>query len=405
MMKKVSNIFRLFLVIVLVISNVLLSTVQGATAERTMKDLRVNLQKLQAEKKKQQSAANYTKSQINTKRNSVIKAHNDIEKSEQDIAIAKKSIEKSNEEIEALLVRSRELMVFHEMLDNQDSYYEYVTGAASMTELIMRQDAIELLIEHNKNNVEKLEQLIEKNEALQVDLKKHQITLEQNIVTYEKSINSMSRDLASITEITEDINAQIRNQKALIDYYVGIGCKDNQLLSACDSIANNSGWLKPLTRGRVTSAFGYRIHPISKVRKFHDGVDIGGNKEGTPIYSATAGKVIAVTPRASCGGNKVYIHSRVKNVTYTVYYMHLLEVNVKVGDVVTTNTKIGSVGGGKGTAHYDKCSTGAHLHFSVAKGLYLKDYQSYSTLVARAIKPPGFPGVGGTFTSRTQWFA
>ena len=37
--------------------------------------------------------------------------------------------------------------------------------------------------------------------------------------------------------------------------------------------------------------------------------------------------------------------------------------------------------------------------------VYLKDYQSYSTLVARAIKPPGFPGVGGTFTSRTQWFA
>ncbi len=404
MIKSKNYILRIILIITLFTSNVLFSTVNAAGNEKTMGDLRTNLKNLEAEKRKNQNAANQTKSQIEAKKGNVISAKNKIEQSELDIAIAKREIEKSNREIEELTAKSKELMVFHEMLDNNDMYYEYITGSSSMTELIMRQDAIDLLVEYNKSNVEKLEKLIEKNEATQIELKKLQITLEENIVSYENSIKSMSRDLASISEITEDIDAQIKNQKSVIDYYVSIGCKDHQLLSACDQIANNSGWLKPLIKGRITSLFGYRIHPISKVQKFHDGIDIGGNPEGTPIYSATSGTVVAITNRASCGGNKVYIHSRVNGSAYTVYYMHLLKINVKVGSVVTTNTIIGTVGGGAQTMSYDKCSTGAHLHFSVATGFYLKDYSSYSTLVARAIKPPGFPGLSGTFTSRTQWF-
>ena len=45
--------------------------------------------------------------------------------------------------------------------------------------------------------------------------------------------------------------------------------------------------------------------------------------------------------------------------------MHLHSISVKVGDIVTINTVVGTVGGGES---YDRCSTGPHLHLSVLKG-------------------------------------
>ena len=48
----------------------------------------------------------------------------------------------------------------------------------------------------------------------------------------------------------------------------------------------------------------------------------------------------------------------------------------KVGDYVDQNTQIGVMGGNPSVTYWDKCTTGTHLHFSVARGLYLKDYSS-----------------------------
>jgi murein DD-endopeptidase MepM/ murein hydrolase activator NlpD len=99
----------------------------------------------------------------------------------------------------------------------------------------------------------------------------------------------------------------------------------------------------------------------------------------------------------------LYINVNVGGVKYTTYYYHLLTVNVKVGDVVTQNTVIGTVGGySTSTTHggYDSCTTGAHLHFGVAKGYY-----SGSINRANVITPPGFPNAKGyRFTSRTDYY-
>ena len=42
---------------------------------------------------------------------------------------------------------------------------------------------------------------------------------------------------------------------------------------------------------RLSSPFGYRIHPVTGVKKLHAGMDMAVPK-GTPIYAAEAGIVI-----------------------------------------------------------------------------------------------------------------
>ena len=85
-----------------------------------------------------------------------------------------------------------------------------------------------------------------------------------------------------------------------------------------------------------------------------------------------------------------------------------MDVYVKVGDVVTQQTVIGTVGGGgktlKVNGGWDTCSTGYHLHYAVTKGFYLgggsEGYTSYSKYISNSIQPPNLPAYGKWYYSR-----
>ena len=99
----------------------------------------------------------------------------------------------------------------------------------------------------------------------------------------------------------------------------------------------------------------------------------------------------------------LFVNHNVGGVYYTTGYYHLKSINVKVGDYVDQNTIIAVMGGDSSTWSYDRCSTGRHLHFAVATGLYMKDYLSWSTYQARNINPVtavNFPGYGVWFANR-----
>ena len=217
-----------------------------------------------------------------------------------------------------------------------------------------------------------------------------------------KSQDKLNNKLEEINDINEDIDSQIKTQEALINYYKTICTSETQLLTSCTTVQASSGWLKPVTKGKINSRWGYR-NQVLNTGTFHNAHDIGGNAEGTPAYAAAAGTVAAITRRSSCGGNMVYIHVNVLGKAYTMQYAHLLSIKVKVGDKVTTNTVIGLIGGGstaKANGGYDRCTTGTHLHFGISKGYYLKDYTKWSKFIANSIEPPGYPKTGVWWYSR-----
>ncbi len=113
-------------------------------------------------------------------------------------------------------------------------------------------------------------------------------------------------------------------------------------------------FVKPIRiKYRFSSDFGYRIHPIFKIKKFHYGIDMGC-PTGTKIYAVMDGTVVVSRLSKSYGNFVIIRHT---NNLKTVY-AHMSKRLIKKGDFVKQNDVIGLVGS---TGR----STGPHLHFEV----------------------------------------
>lgn len=112
-------------------------------------------------------------------------------------------------------------------------------------------------------------------------------------------------------------------------------------------------WMsRPVFWQRISSFFGFRKHPILKVRKFHDGYDMVA-AYGAPVYAGEQG-VVTYTGWLGGYGNAIEI----RHATTSTRYGHLSKINVEVGQKVKRKQLIGRVGS-------SGLSTGPHLHFEV----------------------------------------
>ena len=362
----------------------------NASSAKTLAELRKELTALKNKKASQESQKKKTKEEIANAKNNIYNSQTAITEGREKIEAAKNEIEVLTGDIESTKESIKRLMNSYQLLQGDNIYLEYIFEAESYADLVYRYEVVNQILDYNNSQINEWEEKVEYNEELQVTLANEEEELNKKIASLEKEIDSLGNDLLSITDIVMDIQEQIDGVAELIKYYEGLGCKENQDLDECVSIKGDTMFRKPLTKGTITSYFGYRIHPIYGYKKFHSGVDLGGNKEGTNVYSTANGKVGMIvnnTSKKICGGKQVYIYHTINGKKYTSGYMHLLSINVKVGDSVNSNTVIGTVGGGSKTQSWESCSTGAHLHFTLAEGWYGRTYSSYSTFLAKTFDP------------------
>lgn len=105
---------------------------------------------------------------------------------------------------------------------------------------------------------------------------------------------------------------------------------------------------------RTASGWGWRIDPIYKINKFHEGLDFSA-PTGTEIYATGEGIVKTVTVSPIGYGKNIEIDH---GFGYSTLYAHLDGFNVKPGQRVNRGDIIGFVGNtGKSTA--------PHLHYEV----------------------------------------
>jgi murein DD-endopeptidase MepM/ murein hydrolase activator NlpD len=104
----------------------------------------------------------------------------------------------------------------------------------------------------------------------------------------------------------------------------------------------------------LASGFGYRVHPVYKVKKMHTGIDFAASI-GTPIYATADGKVITVDVKFSGYGKMVIIDH---GFGYHTRYAHMHDFAVREGQNIKRGDLIGYVGN-------TGLSTAPHLHYEV----------------------------------------
>ncbi len=104
----------------------------------------------------------------------------------------------------------------------------------------------------------------------------------------------------------------------------------------------------------LASGFGWRTHPIYKVKKLHTGIDFAA-AIGTPIYATADGTVDNVEVKFSGYGKMVEIDH---GFGYRTRYAHMHDFNVRTGQRIKRGDLIGYVGN-------TGLSTAPHLHYEV----------------------------------------
>lgn len=111
--------------------------------------------------------------------------------------------------------------------------------------------------------------------------------------------------------------------------------------------------MKYPVKGRITSKFGARPHPVTKEPDFHNGIDIAVSLN-TQVIAPANGKVVNIYENAQGGKQLILEHSD----GIRTGYAHLSSYNVVRGQ----NIKAGQIVALTGNTGQ---STGPHLHLTV----------------------------------------
>ncbi|MBE7705501.1 MAG: hypothetical protein E7Z90_06825 [Cyanobacteria bacterium SIG29] len=168
----------------------------------------------------------------------------------------------------------------------------------------------------------------------------------KKIITQNKAmIDKIQRDKRAYERSERELSRQSENLTTIISK----STKDS-------GVTVTGGFLRPV-QGRVSSPFGWRIHPIFKSKIFHNGIDYAA-PYGTPIKASNAGKVIYSGWYGGYGRVVIIDHGSCTGAPTTTLYAHMSKQKVFVGENVTRGQIVGYIG----TTGY---ATGPHLHFEV----------------------------------------
>jgi len=168
------------------------------------------------------------------------------------------------------------------------------------------------------------------------DIKEKSIDHQQLIVSLHEKVDLLRRKLY-IESKSQDEVVELAEQKEKL--YASI--------PAIQPISNKQ-------LHALSSGFGYRTHPIYKMKKLHTGIDFAASI-GTPIYATADGTISEVSVKFSGYGKMVEIDH---GFGYRTRYAHMHDFAVKRGQTVKRGDLIGYVGD-------TGMSTAPHLHYEV----------------------------------------
>lgn len=378
------------------------TTASAATSSSEIKNQINELEKQQEdlekqiESLKQQQSDNATEiSQIMEQKNLIDQQvgllYSQIDNLNEQIASYNVLIADKQEELEEAELRLQELNEKNKERirameeDGAISYWEVLFSANSFSDLLDRLNMIEEIAASDKRRLQEMseaakaveqakeEMLAERENLLQTkeEMDLLQLELEAKSLEAQQLLAEMiakGEEFDALMEELEDEQSELTDKLAEKESEYDDAKYREHMATATQATKPTSGgnggtavdtsgktWLVPVDYKYVSSAFGYRIHPISGVYKFHSGVDLaGGGINGKPIYATRSG-VVSYAGWYGAGGWTVKVDHLDG---YVSIYMHMTRYIVSEGDYVTAGQVIGYVGSTGG-------STGPHLHFEI----------------------------------------
>jgi len=379
------------------------------------------LNELKAEAEANRSAYNKAKEQkelSEKERNEAVaektRVEEEIGRIEIELKEIEKQIEKIQKDIEKKDKQMKEIMSFVQVSNGESNYMEYIFGATDFTDFIYRVSVAEQLEDYNKKLIDEYNENIKKLNTKQTELNNK--TAELNKKREELSILE-AKLIKEIEELSEGMLDKDREYKTTIDLVNSLtsnNCYGTDTLSQClarknAAIQNASSWsakgvtvpstngtYMPISRGRVTSDFGWRGD------EFHNGIDISNGVYGDNVYPIAVGQVILVqSPNTyrengrNCGNWIVYVQHNINGHIYITSYWHLASPSVSNGQNVNPNTPIGKMGG---LHSVDECAYGVHVHLNLFDGNSWNIRWPNSGRINPRIVMPQMPSQGVYFT-------
>lgn len=248
-------------------------------------------------------------------------------------------------------------------INGQVSYLEVMFEATSVSDFLTRFDLMEKLVEQDaemlnqieakKNEVEEKKDKLEKQrnriETIKTSTEKQEKVLSEKQDEKKQWIEQVEQDkkeVAKALDELERLSAQVAAQIKKI--------QQERMKKSKNQFSGEFSWPTP-GYTRITSEYGYRIHPILKTKRMHTGIDIGA-PSGTSIKAVDDGTVIFAGWLGAYGNATVIDHGG----GISSMYAHQSKISVKENQDVKRGAVIGKVGS-------TGWSTGPHLHFEVRK--------------------------------------
>ncbi len=355
-------------------------------AAKSVNELKSEMQERNNQIKQKEKEINAKKSEKNAeleKRNSldlkISALLEDIESTQDLIDEKEVEIQEKNTEIEQISAKIDEnqnrlndrLVVMYEY--GSTSYLDLLLEADGLSDLVTRLSVIRSVYDYDKEvirNFVESKQKVEEAKGLIVAQQKEQIEARTILEGKKSNLDALRSEKDKIiSELNSDIKALEAEEKRMEADYQAIQNELNAALSSGGKTKSNYSGGKfcwpSATSQRITSSYGYRIHPISGTKKLHRGIDIGAGM-GTNVLAAEAGTVVTAGWNNSYGYYVTINHGN----GYVTLYAHNSKLLVSKGDTVSRGqviAKCGSTGN----------STGPHIHFEVSLNGNLQNPMNY----------------------------
>ena len=332
---------------------------QLKAAQNELSDLKKQASTNIAQKEKYDEQIDIVTEQIDAVNEEINALQGDINTKEDEVAALTKSIDENYEKFK------QRLRAFQ--TQGEASTLELLLNSESFSDFLAKYTVMQNIADHDKQLMDQLKAdkaaLSEQKTALE-DTKTESEKLKAQLDAKKKENSDLSRQAsAMISEIQKDQSAQ---QKLIEQFDADMEKIERAIDEAVRKSQQNGSvyiggdflWPLPSKYTNISSGFGNRLHPILKIYRMHNGIDITA-PGGTDIYAANSGTVSAAY-NYSQGEYGKYVMIDHGGGVITIYE-HCSSVLVSEGDTVTKGQVIAKVG-------QTGMATGNHLHFGIKQG-------------------------------------